>query len=275
MVGEQSDEPMGASESERPAIGGPKAPSLGAVIAAFAAGLVLAAGLGGIAYMLTESLAIGALVLELGFLVGAVGTLAVTHQGVWTALRLKPVSNAVYGPALALGFAMLLVNFAATILLGPPIRDMELVISAETTVERIILAASVGLLAPLIEEALFRGLLQGALERRLRYPIAIGITGLAFGLLHGTDAGLLFFFWSLPVGWITWRTGSIRPAVVVHAVNNVVGLVGLLASGGTEPSSLGDVGVATGFAVVLLTASALWAVALCRRIGAIAGNDRS
>jgi membrane protease YdiL (CAAX protease family) len=266
---EQADEPPivnvpdeGFDEPPRQ----PDGPGLGTVIAAFVLGLILAMTLGGTAYLLTESLAIGALVLELGFLFGVTGTLAVTGQSVWGALRLRQISSAALAPSLGLGFALLLGNVSATLLLGPPMQDVDFVISADSTFERIILVIAVALLAPVIEEMLFRGMLQGTLEKRLRPWLAIAVTSMAFALLHGPQGALFFFFWSLPIGWVTWRTDSIRPAIVVHAVNNLIGLVGLLATGVSDrvaPES----GLGTSlFGALLLVVSVLLAVRLCRRI---------
>jgi len=126
------------------------------------------------------------------------------------------------------------------------------------------------LVAPVIEEALFRGLLQGALEGRLRPWLAIVFAAVPFALLHGLTPALFFFFWSLPVGWVTWRTGSIRPGIVVHALNNLVGLIGLLAAGPleTEPVEQGVGGLVIAIAVLVM--AALWSVELCARIGRIA-----
>ena len=244
----------------------PDGPRLGTVIAALVLGLILAMGLGGTAYLLTESLAIGALVLELGFLFGVIGTLGITGQNAWGALRLRQIPGAALAPSLGLGFALLLGNISATLLLGPPMQDVDFVISADSTFERIILVISVALLAPVIEEMLFRGLLQGTLEKRLRPWLAIAVTSMAFALLHGPQGAFFFFFWSLPIGWVTWRTDSIRPAIVVHAVNNLVGLVGLLATGVSDRvAPEGGVGTSL-FGALLLVASAVFAVRLCRRI---------
>lgn len=246
--------------------GVPEGPGLGAVIASFVVGLTLAVVSGGTAYYFSESLALGALVLELSLLLGVVGTLAAMGQPIRRALRLKDLPGAAFPPSLALGFTLILGNIAATILLGPPMQDVEFVISASSMAERIILAIAVALLAPVVEEVLFRGLLQGALENRLRPWLAIGVTSMAFGLMHGPQGALFFFFWSLPVGWVTWRTESIRPAIVVHAINNVVGLVGLYAAGVSGPR-VPEVGIGTlGFGVVLVVIVVFWSVRLCRRI---------
>ncbi len=245
------------------------------MLAAFGAGLasaVLVAGLG--VLVAGESLALASLLVEVGFLAGVIAYLGVSGRRVAGALRLGPLPAPAptYVLALKLGVALLLANFAATALLGPPLRDIEFVTQVEGMAERIALAVSVALAAPLIEESLFRGLLQGVLEDRMRPWFAISAAALPFALLHGPEPALFFFFWSLPVGWVTWRTGSVRPAVLVHAVNNLVGLTGLLLSGTVRPEEIERTAGTIAFSLALLAAAALWSVRLCRRVGLLMGE---
>ncbi len=258
-------------ESRAPTTGQQDAPGLGAVLAAFFTGLALALILTGLGTLVNGSLAIAFLLGELGFLGGVALYLAATGRSVRAALRLARVPRAVYPLALQLGVALLFFNLAATVILGPPAQDIEFVRTAEGALEQIALVIGVALAAPVIEEALFRGLLQGVLERRLRHRFAIAVTAMAFGLLHGPDGALFFFFWSLPVGWVTWRSGSILPAVVVHAVNNIVGLLGYLAAGPVEPE---DIEYGTGaipLAVTILLVAVYWAYRLCVRADRVEG----
>ncbi|NIR46376.1 MAG: CPBP family intramembrane metalloprotease [Gemmatimonadetes bacterium] len=247
-------------------------PGLGQVVLSLLVGLTLAVFLGGGALFVTGSLAVAALMLELGLLAGVILTLLARRQRPWGALRLRPVPRSIYVLAAVLGLVLLLVNIGASLLLGPPTRDIEFVISAEGTAERILLAVSIGLLAPLIEEMLFRGLLQGTLERRVRPWTAIGFTAVAFGALHGPQGAVLFFVWSLPVGWVTWRLDSIRPAVVIHAINNGIGLLGLLVTGAAEPPEPEGGAGSLALGVLLLAGAGLWIVTLCRRVDEVAAR---
>lgn len=249
-----------------------RAPGIGTVLAAFATGFALAALLGGAGvFLFQDSLAALFFLAEVGLLGGVVAYLAASGRRVAEDLRAGPVPTATYPLAVKLGIALLLANFAATALLGPPIRDIEFVAATESAAERIVLTVTIALAAPVIEEALFRGLLQGALEARLRPWLAIALAAMPFALLHGPLPAIFFFFWSLPVGWVTWRTGSIRPGVVVHALNNMVGLIGLLTAGSLEAESVERGAGAMMLAVAVLVLAALWAVRLCRRIGLVAG----
>ena len=242
-------------------------PGFGTAVVALIVGLALALLITGLVHIVTQSLTAALLLGEVGFLAGVAALLVARGHRLTDTLRIRPVPAGGYAPALKLGVALLLANVAATVLLGPPAQDVEFVISADSLVERLALVIGVAIGAPVIEEALFRGLLQGALERRLRPWFAISIAGSAFAVLHGPAGALFFFFWSLPVGWVTWRFGSIGPAVVVHAINNLVGLMGLFAAGQIEAKSLEHGAGARVIAVLLLAAAAMWTVRLCGRIG--------
>jgi membrane protease YdiL (CAAX protease family) len=88
--------------------------------------------------------------------------------------------------------------------------------------------------APIQEEVIFRGLLQGTLEGRMRKTIALGgmrlsiaalIIAVLFAVVHlSVDplvavAALLL---GLVAGHLRWRSGSLVPAVLVHALFNVI-----------------------------------------------------
>ncbi|UCF19460.1 MAG: CPBP family intramembrane metalloprotease [Gemmatimonadota bacterium] len=248
-------------------------PGFGTALTALITGLALALLLSWATALVGASLTAAILLGELGFLVGVVLHLAARGFRVAEAMRLRAVRPAAYPLALQLGLALLLANFAASVLLGPPAQDVRFIAEAESALERAMLLFGVALAAPLIEEALFRGLLQGALERRVHHWLAIGVAGLAFAVLHGPAAAPFFVVWSLPVGWVTWRLASIAPAVVVHAVNNLVGVVGLLAAGvePRDPAAPGSGVVAVAFAA--LGFSVIWAVRLCQRLGGLASRS--
>lgn len=84
-------------------------------------------------------------------------------------------------------------------------------------------------LAPAVsEELLFRGVLQGSLlrVRALPAPVAIIVASLAFGAAHldavQSPATVVL---GLYLGAIAWVAGSVRPAVLAHALNNAVAVL--------------------------------------------------
>ncbi len=87
---------------------------------------------------------------------------------------------------------------------------------------RVAAVLGISLVPGLCEEAAFRGLLQGGLQRYGRL-VALLVPALAFGLFHGdkvqgTGALVLGLF----LGELRYRSGSIVPGVVAHAANNLV-----------------------------------------------------
>ena len=85
----------------------------------------------------------------------------------------------------------------------------------------------VGLLAPLVEELVFRGAILRSLLRWKQNPWAgIAISALLFALIHMNPAQMPHaFLIGLLLGWMYYRTDSIVPGVVYHWVNNTVAYV--------------------------------------------------
>lgn len=99
--------------------------------------------------------------------------------------------------------------------------------------------------AGVVEEAAFRGYMQGPIERRHGPTIAILITGTLFGFLHFThpEVTLVLMPYYLAVaavyGALTYLTNSILPALALHAGGNFLSGLGVLAGQGDleTPSS--------------------------------------
>jgi membrane protease YdiL (CAAX protease family) len=92
--------------------------------------------------------------------------------------------------------------------------------SFESALDLFTVAAAVVVIAPLAEELLFRGLLQGSLERRLGSWAGVAVAGLVFGLLHGRLRFLPVGLLGILMGYMVMRTNSILPGVLAHSCNN-------------------------------------------------------
>lgn len=90
--------------------------------------------------------------------------------------------------------------------------------------------------APLVEEFLFRRVLQGWLLER--FPgdtvAAICLQALAFGLAHAGQglAPVPLALFGIVLGTIVLRTGSLLPAVILHGLFNATSIALVLAGGG-------------------------------------------
>ncbi len=96
------------------------------------------------------------------------------------------------------------------------------------------------LLAPICEEAVFRGYLQRTLALRRTPAAAVTLAALLFALRHLDPVrfpalallGGLF-------GWVAWRSGSIWPAVAAHLANNAAAAgAALLLPSAADPAVL-------------------------------------
>jgi membrane protease YdiL (CAAX protease family) len=83
----------------------------------------------------------------------------------------------------------------------------------------------VALVAPLVEELLFRGLGFSLLERFGRRQ-AVVLVGIAFGLWHGLLVGLpLLIAFGTGLAWVRARTGSVYPGMVLHGLFNAAAVI--------------------------------------------------
>ncbi|MFW6367195.1 MAG: CPBP family intramembrane glutamic endopeptidase [bacterium] len=77
------------------------------------------------------------------------------------------------------------------------------------------------LLPAVIEEILFRGLLQHWMQLALSPYKAIIYTSALFALIHvSVVTAPYLFLLGVVLGWSKWRTGSIYPAIAIHFIHN-------------------------------------------------------
>ncbi|GIH97642.1 lysostaphin resistance A-like protein [Planobispora siamensis] len=93
------------------------------------------------------------------------------------------------------------------------------------------------LLAPLVEELLFRGVLYSWLRVRLAASWTIAITALGFGFIHQVPLFIpLAVAVGLAAGWIREHTGSTWVPIAVHIVQNITVVVLSLVLTGWQPA---------------------------------------
>lgn len=88
---------------------------------------------------------------------------------------------------------------------------------------------SMALVAPLVEEMVFRGAIQGYLMRRCSNPwTAIVVSALVFGVIHMNPVQVVYAtLLGLVLGWIYYRTRSLLPVIVGHVLNNSVAVASM------------------------------------------------
>ena len=114
------------------------------------------------------------------------------------------------------------------------------------TVLALLLAAAP--VAGVVEEAAFRGYMQGPLEKRLGLAIAIVITGTMFAVAHLDFTPILWPYYvavAAIYGTVTYLADSILPAIVLHTAGNLYSNFDLWLHGKAEwqASSIGQHGL--------------------------------
>ena len=91
----------------------------------------------------------------------------------------------------------------------------------------VLLSLGVGVIAPIVEEVCFRGLLWGSLAKRGMNPWwATAISALIFALFHFEPVRLpLLFATGLILGFLRQRTGRLGAGMLAHMINNSAALL--------------------------------------------------
>lgn len=102
-----------------------------------------------------------------------------------------------------------------------------------------------GIIQPVAEELLFRGAVLGALLswRPLQGKPwwAVLLSAVLFALIHLNPGQMpTAFLFGLILGWLTYRTGSLLPGIVMHVFNNSVVFITVMLSGEEEEGTLAE-----------------------------------
>lgn len=103
---------------------------------------------------------------------------------------------------------------------------------------------AVVIMAPIVEELLFRGAIEGHLLRKWKHPAgAIVFSSLVFGVVHGNWVQAPFaFVIGLALGWMYYRTGSLFPGILMHFVNNSTAVLGFLITDNPDATMVSEYG---------------------------------
>jgi membrane protease YdiL (CAAX protease family) len=96
---------------------------------------------------------------------------------------------------------------------------------------RLALAVLAVAIAPVVEESIFRGMMQYPLERRWNPAAGIAIAALLFAIVHVLPWILpLHFILGVVFGWAVYATRSLWAGIILHVANNALAVIGLSAT---------------------------------------------
>ena len=151
-------------------------------------------------------------------------------------LRANPMSAAAWRWALAAGYLGLIGVFALHWVIGrltPLGLGMPSILQELPSFTLISILLMLSTVAGIVEEAAFRGFMQGPIEARHGVVAAITVVSIVFGAAHLTDsqqgmtAARMFFIVLASVfyGIMVHLTNSILPGLVLHATGDAIGIV--------------------------------------------------
>ena len=220
---------------------------------------------------------------------GGAGWPRSTSQSRRANLRANRLSGEVWGMSLLAGFIGLatllpLVRIMSR-LVTLPMEAQRIVAPPQMPLATIVLLLIMGaILSGVIEEAAFRGYMQGLIERRHGPIVAILVNGIVFGVLHYSHhprsvLAMLPYYMAVAAvyGGLAYATNSILPGMVLHAGGDVFSLARLWRTGlpewqvaASSPALVWQTGVDAAFVrpvvvFCVLSAAAVWAYSALAR----------
>jgi len=91
----------------------------------------------------------------------------------------------------------------------------------------------IGILVPIYEEIIFRGIILDACKRYIYFNWANFLQAMLFAVIHGELFLFpVFFAFGYIVGILRLMSGSILPGIIFHSLNNILAILVILARGG-------------------------------------------
>jgi membrane protease YdiL (CAAX protease family) len=105
--------------------------------------------------------------------------------------------------------------------------DLGKMMQPDSTLGLIFLFLAIIIIAPIGEEIVFRGFLQKFLEEHwLDITKAILVTSLFFAVIHFNPFWIIqIYLLGIILGFLSWKTKSIIPSIILHSLNNSIALV--------------------------------------------------
>lgn len=147
--------------------------------------------------------------------------------------RFNPIDKKTAMLSIVLGFAITILTDELDRLIGlvvkmPPEFEQFIfdILKADSLYEGVMLFIAAVLMAGIVEEMLFRGLLQQSLERRLGVANGLFFSAMLFAFIHFNPWWMMqIIALGVVLGIMAWRSNSIIPSILVHCINNAASLV--------------------------------------------------
>ena len=104
--------------------------------------------------------------------------------------------------------------------------ELSAALQINSVLDFVILFTGAVIAAAFVEESIIRGFLQKSLETHLDVTRAVIYASLAWTIIHGMLYwAIQIFLLGILLGILAWRSNSIYPSVIGHAINNTLALI--------------------------------------------------
>jgi hypothetical protein len=194
---------------------------------------------------LPPAFAVGALVMQPLAMAIGIWLMGLNRRGYTLAgIGMKPISARWAAASVGIFVLMrIVVTIIALLLAQLGITSMQAqAIAPEgfTWASAILTTVLAGLVIPIVEEIFFRGVVYRWM--RDKWGVAVGIiaSGFVFGLVHLEPATVVpVIVMGFVLAWTYEKSGSLWPPILIHMLNNLLGVIALyafLGTGGTLPA---------------------------------------
>ncbi len=156
-------------------------------------------------------------------------------------LKSVPIPFIIYAVIIGIAIAVLGDELSRLVDLVKPIPDylsesLKRILTFKSATDFFTLLLTICVVAPIVEEGLFRGFVQRWFEQNRGVTSGVLATSAIFALVHANLYFLIpILLMAVIMGAMAWRVESIWPPVVVHAVNNAAGLFASNTLGTEDP----------------------------------------
>mgnify|MGYP000891439286 CR=1 FL=1 len=165
-----------------------------------------------------------------------------SHASFYNIFRIKPIPLSIVFPVIVLSLGTIIISDEIDRIIGMffPIQNyienLEDMVHFHSPLYTLILITATVILAPLSEEILFRGFLQNFLENHWKdITKAVLVTSLLFATVHLNPGWIIqIYLMGIILGYLAWKTGSVFPGFILHALNNAIALCSQNFSGDVE-----------------------------------------